>query len=75
MTFQTEHILDNLKNPRSSSLPVHDVIVERRVHQGDKLLDDIKFLAGRVKVIELVLDQIVSLVNTPLDYYVMARKR
>jgi len=39
------------------------------------LLDDIKFLAGRVQVIELVLDQIVTLLNTPLDYYVMARKK
>jgi SAM-dependent methyltransferase len=39
------------------------------------ILDDIKFLAGRVQVIELVLDQIVSLLNTPLDYYVMARKK
>lgn len=38
-------------------------------------LDDIKFLAGRVQVIELVLDQIVTLLNTPLDYYVMARKK
>ena len=42
---------------------------------GPVLIEDIKFLAGRVQVIELVLDQIVSLLNTPLDYYVMARKR
>ncbi|HYK90481.1 MAG TPA: class I SAM-dependent methyltransferase [Acidobacteriota bacterium] len=47
--------------------------VERR--SGPLQLDDLKYLAGRVQVIELVLDQIVSLLNTPLDYYVMARKK